>query len=1113
MTYLEPSHATPATGINIRFTPAPASPARAVPNAADIAAGFRALGIDPDPRKKRQPCPQCGGGHKHDTALGIDLDRGLFNCFRCGFSGRVGFGGDAPAAIDPAELQRLVDERDRSDRAKHERAARLASETWATLSPDGEHPYLNRKQIRPYGVRYGSDRNGVFIAIPMRDIDGNWRGLQCIYANSLPERGTDRLYTAGMQTLGAMLVIGDLAEAELIIVCEGYATGASVFEAGGHPVAVAFSAGNLEPVAVAIRARYPEATLIIAADNDIPRPGDPNQSNTGLLKARSAALASGALVAIPTLDGAKCDFNDVHVARGLDDVWEAVFVAATEPDPDAEPDRTEPEPPPCAGLGEKSDYAADLTRLRNSPTVTARQMARAFVGRYAWQSPRKRSFKTLADEVIAALPTGSNPAIPGSLRRFVAWLETQAEHRAQKSTHIDPTALAERGISYEERPRIDARLLTDINQNPDALWLIKAPHGTGKTESILRPLAKMHGTVSAITNRVSLASDLAERLRLRNYQGVYHREVEAINGLAICLPSLGNAKFQDIFGRTTILLIDEISATLRELHTLGGPLKKSGPEVSRILSALLNQARVAVGVDADVGTLDVLTLADMTTRPIRVIEIKPEPCGLTVEFDDSDAMKASVLAAIEDGDKVRVVADSSRLIIEMAALITARFPDKKVVQIQSSQGSSTAGDPAVLALLKDVNAEIHDVDVLLHSPTVESGVSIVIPHFTRTFGFYCGRTVAPAGFIQMLRRDRTALKFEVGLAGHGRATEETRPGYILNSLDATHRRTVELATGAGNWTMQIEPATPFDRRLVNYSAARALDKNDAHQNLLLLLKARGFAVAPRVGVEPLAPEVIQEARQMAATQYEDAVLNAAALTQSQRDTLETAYTPDPRQSAEIEKFDAALANGLSPMELDSEALRTYAHGRLQGWNRRFDALQQTIQGALPADVHDHDAALPQSLRRHGAAQTSAIHALFDAAGIDRATGAGVVTTETALSAFEALASSVHRPVLETAGITRFERLPKYPTRWLGEALNKFGLSLEEASAADRARAYRVRLEPLLSGDGLNMKAPGWKAMVAIRERRQFQRKREEDFSAPSAGVWDLTEPPTPNLWT
>ena len=54
----------------------------------------------------------------------------------------------------------------------------------------------------------------------------------------------------------------------MLIICEGVATGLSLYECTGYPVAVAFDAGNLEPVAKVMRARMPNLRIVIAADDD-----------------------------------------------------------------------------------------------------------------------------------------------------------------------------------------------------------------------------------------------------------------------------------------------------------------------------------------------------------------------------------------------------------------------------------------------------------------------------------------------------------------------------------------------------------------------------------------------------------------------------------------------------------------------------------------------------------------------------------------------------------------------------------------------------------------------------------------------------------------------------
>jgi putative DNA primase/helicase len=111
--------------------------------------------------------------------------------------------------------------------------------------------------------------------------------------------------------------------AQTLCIAEGWATGATIHEATGHPVAVAFFTENLEPVARALRERFPDLRLILCADDDAATPGNP-----GLTKAKEAACTVGGRLAVPdfgenTPDGAT-DFNDLVVLRGRDVVAECI---------------------------------------------------------------------------------------------------------------------------------------------------------------------------------------------------------------------------------------------------------------------------------------------------------------------------------------------------------------------------------------------------------------------------------------------------------------------------------------------------------------------------------------------------------------------------------------------------------------------------------------------------------------------------------------------------------------------------------------------------------------------------------------------------------------------
>jgi hypothetical protein len=195
-----------------------------------------------------------------------------------------------------------------------------------------DHPYLVRKGIKPYGLRL---HNGALV-IPMRD-EAALHGLQFIEAD-----GKKRFLT-GSRVGACYFLIGEPAGA--LCIAEGYATGASIHEATGTAVAVAFNAGNLTAVARALRSRFPDLRLIICADDDSRTPENP-----GLTKAREAALAVEGGLAVPEFganppEGAT-DFNDLHRHAGLTAVRNGI-AQAVPIQPDEQPKKVAwPEPKP-----------------------------------------------------------------------------------------------------------------------------------------------------------------------------------------------------------------------------------------------------------------------------------------------------------------------------------------------------------------------------------------------------------------------------------------------------------------------------------------------------------------------------------------------------------------------------------------------------------------------------------------------------------------------------------------------------------------------------------------------------------------------------------------------
>ena len=196
------------------------------------------------------------------------------------------------------------------------------TETLATCN----FPYLELKQVGVWGgiklARnpgkwiYGGDYTAheQEIILNLTDINGDIQSLQFIH-----EDGRKRFFTDA-PVKGAFFSIGfwdaNLKElnGKVLLICEGYATAATLYQDTHMPVIAAMNAGNIYPVAKAIQAKLPQCKIIIAADNDWK-----SDINVGLKKAREACEKLGlqGIVYPPfTTQDYGSDWNDYEALYG-----------------------------------------------------------------------------------------------------------------------------------------------------------------------------------------------------------------------------------------------------------------------------------------------------------------------------------------------------------------------------------------------------------------------------------------------------------------------------------------------------------------------------------------------------------------------------------------------------------------------------------------------------------------------------------------------------------------------------------------------------------------------------------------------------------------------------
>ncbi len=231
-----------------------------------------------------------------------------------------------------AILQRAEEQRVAAEQLllqQHREAAERAERLWKLVSPaPGDHPYCLAKQIPPGYAKWDKANN--LLVLRLIDVQGKLHGLQYIDPIGI------KRFIKNFDKIGHFIGVAGRLPAQRIVIGEGFATCSTVAKAfPGAAVLAALDAGNLKPVALAVRARFPEAEIILASDDDPHTEGNP-----GLTKARLAAEAASGRVVRPAwprgieAQGKNVDFNDAACFLQAADDPEVIARLVLDDDPE-----------------------------------------------------------------------------------------------------------------------------------------------------------------------------------------------------------------------------------------------------------------------------------------------------------------------------------------------------------------------------------------------------------------------------------------------------------------------------------------------------------------------------------------------------------------------------------------------------------------------------------------------------------------------------------------------------------------------------------------------------------------------------------------------------------
>ncbi len=223
---------------------------------------------------------------------------------------------------EDVERQKLVNqtkrlEREQEQQQEHEIASIEAQETFRNaIEASNDHSYLKSKGVKNYNLKIDNKGN---LLMPLRDIDGKHWSNQKINVNF-------KGFNKHSKKEGNFFIIGNqnLHQVQEFIVVEGYATGATIYEATQKTVIVAVDSGNLISVTENLNKKFPNSTILIAADNDKHQELK-GKENVGYKKALEVAIKTHRNIIYPSFSNEEIranysDFNDLAKSKGIKEV-------------------------------------------------------------------------------------------------------------------------------------------------------------------------------------------------------------------------------------------------------------------------------------------------------------------------------------------------------------------------------------------------------------------------------------------------------------------------------------------------------------------------------------------------------------------------------------------------------------------------------------------------------------------------------------------------------------------------------------------------------------------------------------------------------------------------
>lgn len=900
-------------------------------------------------------------------------------------------------------------------------AAALARLVWNNSPLVQNHPYLKRKRVPSLGLRVATQD---YKAKLYRTADNQWREVTAVREGDLlipmfDESGTlvnlQRIINAGGNENKRFLLGGKtsglffpLLGNGSVVLCEGYATGASWHEATNDTVVVCFSAGNLPNVAKIIPAD------LVAADND--------ESGTGEKYAR----ATGLPYAMPPNKGE--DWNDYALQFGIKAL---TLATACYKAPIYERPWELPRPHIQGGI------AAWRDRLAQAKTPEeAAALAWGLARKLGLGVPQSQALDELGYQLLRAAPIGLlNPQTVEAIKTLLEWIGSK-----RKKHSLAGFRILERRLPQAQRCKVLKTNTLPILTPDDykGVILISAPMGAGKTKLIGRPFAQwckeQHQPTIAICHRQSMVYELSRVLGLPYYKDKESRVFDA-NELATCLPSIVKDVHSRIIDSAKYVFIDEVGQVYRSLAASVSPADgKSPADVLAKLRTIIANAECLIGTDAtlDNDTVEFILSCRPEEEQVTVIVQDPVPLDIEAEYGYGKAAYSDLLMEIsvsmrEENGKWWIACGERKRAKEVAEYLKVNTG----LPVLLLHGENR-GDRKSREFWKDPEGVSKNYAAVVATGVISSGLSIEHKdgqHFTNGALITSGATITHVDAVQMLRRVRYLKRYSLAVLPSSKT--------YLTNLEGILESIQKAAREQGLKSISL---TDYDKLKTSIETRDDSFKADFAGALWWALEYLGYKLKRRPAREDEGEdEELKEIRRRLKQEHIDRILEAPDIDPNQALDLKSNPEPTEDESYALLRYRIRTDLGLGPGQVNEEAIQAWEGGRGPKKMDRFMACTKGLVQRVDKLVEDPNL----TLHRFPRAITKAYRTLFKGYKIDPFDTK--ITQEMARTIIDRVRADrcyyAYLGIVPKKWRNKMEPIGAYPVKELGQILALMGLKI------------------------------------------------------------------------